>query len=498
MLSKLVQQAKRRLAAVSPGARKAARGRRARFETLELRALLSASHGRMHHWSGGTMDAPHRADQQRFGDAGMFAPVHYHRAFDGGGAYDGYRNEFGYYRPEMRREPHFGSYRRTPMTWYSYSPPAPARVQPPIIPQPVAASPLPPVSPPASPPVFAEDRRPSSGGRSTEPAKGTAPPDTGIIGLPPLPGAFPLPSSVTGAGKTVAEVIANRATTIGNTLGRISTIDGVSLASSILATRTDSSINISALPIEIRDTVFDRLLLVATDWSGLDIANSATAADAALPGEASVDDFLAADETTTAANALTPDQTLQQERDAVDEVLRGLHDLTDAAEINIPADSTSDGPGTDLYDPIENAKEIALDEVIDAGMVLLQATGDANESTYDLLAASSADAEFIGSHIRMMPSVGLHQALDVTADVSLPANRDELPAAEEATPAAEPQADTLKETTRPMVRSAAATIGFTTLFGVVAGKRESERRRRSAEAYQARIRPIRRVWRPDA
>jgi hypothetical protein len=436
----------------------------------------------MHHSSGDLMDGYYRADRQRFGDDAMFAPVHYHRSFDGGGIHDGFRNEFGAYRSDMWREPHFSSF-RPHTSWYS----PPMTAQAPIMSKPIVATMPKPISAPTTPPVFAEDRPPSSDAGRVEPVRATASPDTGMIG-----GA---PSAITGAGKTVAETLTKNSTTIGNTLGRISTIDGVSLASAIQAIKSDTSINMAALPMTIRDAAFDRLVLLATEDLVFEIAAAAVVDNATLAGGQTTDDFLCADET-TAATGVTPCEVVQQERAALDEVLRGLHDVGDAGTMEVHANQNNQKDGEELAVPLDDAKIVALEAALDGGMVLLPATGDANESDYDLLVVSSADEEFIGTHLRLSASVGLHQALDVAADAPQPSSQRESPPVGESAPAAEPQPNAMDEIKQPLVRSAAATVGFTTLLGVVAGKRQNERRRRSAEAYQARIRPIKRALRP--
>jgi hypothetical protein len=283
-------------------------------------------------------------------------------------------------------------------------------------------------------------------------------------------------------------------------LGGISAIEDVSLASAMQTIKSEAvSLPSTLSPAAIRDAAFERLLLVASDSYG-DATASTTASRAMELGGESLGDFILTNAPQTVEDSVASKNTLDIEREALDEVLRGLHDVS-----GLPSDLTEglvdsgEEVGTHNTDvALEPSSDAALtaDDIEGGGMVLLQATGDANESAYDLVAASGADAEFINAHLGMEASVGLHQALDVAADVSSPTSRDESLPDADATPASEPQASATNKAEKPLVRQAAATVGATALFGLFARNRGDERRRKSAEAYQARMRPVMRVLRP--
>ncbi len=175
-------------------------------------------------------------------------------------------------------------------------------------------------------------------------------------------------------------------------------------------------------------------------------------------------------------------EAVLRELDAVDAVLQDLHDLDlllpSVTDIEIPLDMN-----------MESASDGLLGGEIDGGMVLLQATGDANANVF---AASPADLKRLAmaKPAKMEVAVGMFQAMDVavgeaphiesaprtsinSAAASDAKRNESLPGEREQTPS----------------HKAVALIGATTLTGALVGANRlgSRRGRKKPTARNRRV-----------
>jgi len=116
-------------------------------------------------------------------------------------------------------------------------------------------------------------------------------------------------------------------------------------------------------------------------------------------------DELAADVSASSSDAV------DRERAAVEEVLKKTHDVDGL----LPATAFKD---IDAQNDLQT--ETALNDLpageVDGGMVLLQATGDANTSGFDLTPVYAEHVGRFNIPAKMETSVGMFQAMDVASD----------------------------------------------------------------------------------
>jgi hypothetical protein len=160
--------------------------------------------------------------------------------------------------------------------------------------------------------------------------------------------------------------------------------------------------------------------------------------------------------------------SLEEERQAVDEVLRRLHD-PDALRDRV-SDDDGERDQTGANDSVGDDERFELDPWSNAaeGMILLQAEGDANESEINLMAVMDDGLEIADALAGVEASVGIHQAFDVAAEEGLPI-RDVIPAVEKTAP--ESQKGAAAEHESSTLHRAAAAVGATALYGVILRKR---------------------------
>jgi hypothetical protein len=247
----------------------------------------------------------------------------------------------------------------------------------------------------------------------------------------------------------------------------------------------------TALSAAAYDTAFDeyvsrRLLLAATSGSS---ADSKFEKSILQPDSTDADepcDLIQLDELSLVESDSLADDQLSRERAAVDEVLRSLHDMdNETYKTTIRAHGTR-GEGVEavlrarigLSHPAGEPDELPSIEVLEVGMVLLQATGDANDSPYDLAAIEKGSFDLPAIRWASELSIGVQQAFDVSAD-DLPAR-----VADPATRLVPPSADEARtdspQKTEPSSRQQAATVfGISTLLGAILPGQIRRRRSRS-------------------
>lgn len=236
----------------------------------------------------------------------------------------------------------------------------------------------------------------------------------------------------------------------------------------------DNSI-VAMLTATARDLAFrdyaPNLLLLSTAASN-DRVNLGSSAKDAAPIE-SLDGFIRPYSESFVDDLVHSTDSVTQEREAINRVLRDLRDVETPLPANAPtasaveeSDNSQDlNVEIDLWQTESIADEMPAGEV-QGGMVLLQSTGDANESGFDLTPVYAERIERFNMPASMETSVGLIQAIDVAAD-EIPVSDSARPANSTAEPQSQIQTDDRLQTQReePTSRKSAALVGATTLTG---------------------------------
>jgi hypothetical protein len=157
-------------------------------------------------------------------------------------------------------------------------------------------------------------------------------------------------------------------------------------------------------------------LLLATSTTNSQLATSLKSNDQALPISDTSDGFIHLSDSVSQDLFVAYTDAIAQERAAVEEVLKSLKDADslpsnlDGGEVAnaFAALSERDGQIADLV--FGGTFELAD---ADGGMVLLKATGDANQSPINLASIADAHPDFFSGHAEVEPSVGLYQAIDM-------------------------------------------------------------------------------------
>ncbi len=214
-------------------------------------------------------------------------------------------------------------------------------------------------------------------------------------------------------------------------------------------------------------------LLLVTTGIGNDRACLTSADD--LSGQAgdALDDFIRLSDFALADDEVIAGKAVERERAAVDAVLQRLQDLdslpSELGNTDTGREETgsaneaglwSDGP---FPAPLENVALAAAE----GGMVLLQASGEANESAINLANVAGDHLDLLNARVGVEASIGFYQAVDVGSD---DLSADNLPTAN---PAVEPARQARPDNRYSndgggeSPRKAAATVGASTLVGAL-------------------------------
>ena len=241
-----------------------------------------------------------------------------------------------------------------------------------------------------------------------------------------------------------------------------SAISELPITSQFVSRDASTATVLNAVAREVAFQEFSPSLFQANATTAYDRANVNAIAQDAMQSDV-VDGWIRpVDESTVDVSANSSD-AVARERAAVDAVLEDLQDV----DTLLPATAFQD---VDSQNDLQT--ETALNDLpageVDGGMVLLQATGDANASGFDL---TPVYAEYVGRFnmpAKMETSVGMFQAMDVASDdapivetvqqtdAPMQLNRDARP--EDKLPAKREQSSANK---------AATIIGVTTLTGAL-------------------------------
>jgi hypothetical protein len=235
--------------------------------------------------------------------------------------------------------------------------------------------------------------------------------------------------------------------------------------------------SIAALSAIARDLVFQdyapQLLLMAAN-SSYDHGNVGMVSSKAAQSEV-LEGFLLPSDQSQISEVADPKDAVAREREAVDAVLDELRDVDSVPatqnDVASSVDNTSGDQSADMKVDLE-FEAIAADELpageVDGGMVLLQSTGDVNESAFDLAPVYAEQLKNVVVKAGMETSIGWYQAMDVAVDENTSAE-----AAEPADLIVEPQADMRLDKALPVNHEAttsnraAAALGATALTGAL-------------------------------
>lgn len=293
----------------------------------------------------------------------------------------------------------------------------------------------------------------------------------------------PAPDSTTNQ-KPSAAIHGNDFLSFGNLLSSatlasaavIANLDTTTAASTTTSQNatTDSTISATAFETAFQDYASEKWLIATAGVLDASSDHEQVAdAWAKLPVDADdTDGYLQTTEVSPLDAIDQATDLLSKERQAIDEVLRGLHDPL--------KQKTSVANSFNAYDLNEFSEQSAsASHAADENMILLEATGDANTSEFDLLAAFEGGLEVLGSPLGVEVSVGVHQAFDVAAE-DIPAMNDG-PRVELAEPQPQSGADkgASTEPETPLFRRAAATIGVSIMLGLAFRQRTTNKELRA-------------------
>jgi hypothetical protein len=229
----------------------------------------------------------------------------------------------------------------------------------------------------------------------------------------------------------------------------------------ILSRETGSIAALSAAARELAFQDYSSKLFQVNVTTSYDRANVGTLGTEAIPSDV-LDGFIRPTDESAVDDVANSTDAVARERDAVDAVLQSLHDVDKL----LPSAASND---VDFQ--IDLQTETAADGLpvneVDGGMVMLQSTGDANESGFDLTPVYANQLERFDAPAKMETSVGLFQAIDVAADETPISD-----AAQQTDPAIELNRDIKLNDNLPAKREksshkAAAILGATTLTGAL-------------------------------
>jgi hypothetical protein len=193
-----------------------------------------------------------------------------------------------------------------------------------------------------------------------------------------------------------------------------------------LYSHDSSAAPISVVSAALRDIVFQSYLpnMIATT-SVITNDRSNVVPLSQEPGSPiPLDGFIEQSDELFAEIGAAPSNALTLEANTVNNIVRSLRDVEAPAERSLaePAAVGELNAGNLPTFTIDLQTDFTLDEVaalpVEGGMVLLQSTGDANASSFDLTPLYATHMDSLVAPTSMEASVGVYQALDVAADES--------------------------------------------------------------------------------
>ncbi len=183
-----------------------------------------------------------------------------------------------------------------------------------------------------------------------------------------------------------------------------------SVVSPIVSRETNAVATLAAAARDLAFQEFSPKLFQAIGTNSYEGTTLGALGTATTPSDV-LDGFIPPSDPSVADDVVHSTDAVAREREAVDAVLRDLHDV----DRLLPATASTDANLT-----IDSPTEMTADDIrvndVDGGMVLLQSTGDVNESGFDLTPVYADRVERFDVPAGMETSVGFYQAVDVAAD----------------------------------------------------------------------------------
>jgi len=262
-----------------------------------------------------------------------------------------------------------------------------------------------------------------------------------------------------------------------NVLGVASTLVDLPVVPQFIVRDATSAAALSTVARDVALRDYAPRLPLMNAASPYDRATLMSSATEALSWEA-LDGFIATYDETFASDLSNPAGALSREREAVNAVLQELEGVAlPVAPSSIEAISPIDGANNEVMSDIltelwniENLADGILAGEVDRGMVLLQSTGDANESNIDLTQVYADQVERFEAPVAMETSIGLYQAVDVALEEG-PLSDPAQPASSTTQAPRELKLDVPLPEQREQSASpkAAALVGASTLVGALLG-----------------------------
>lgn len=248
-------------------------------------------------------------------------------------------------------------------------------------------------------------------------------------------------------------------------------LSAIPTASQIVTRDIDSAAMLSSGALDVAFQSYASQLLLVTTSARNDHVTTKAVDDASVPAGEVFDGFIGLTDVAIASDEKVPLNAEQQEREAVDAVLRDLQDLealpVDPMSAVREVDSESVTVDTELHlSPFNNPLDEMPVNDAEGGMVMLEASDDTNESVLNLVDAHDDSLAQFNVPVGVEASVGFYQAVDAAIE-DVPAAANLAPATPAVEPARqnEPDNQLSTESETGSSRKAAAVIGATTFVG---------------------------------
>jgi hypothetical protein len=358
------------------------------IERLESRAMLSATMGSPPYGHAGPEFGPPHIDGPPADEMAIFGsephPVIHNETVEMRPADDGFGDAAGPAMPPPRRRP------------------APLRAPAPVIL--VPNDPGPPVDPV---PDVATPSSPASNPVVSSPIRAPTP----TLDVPPIENITSSPTSAPAVAPNI------------NFISTQQVLNSIPSAAQIVTRNVDSAALVNAGALDSAFNAYNpQLLLAAASVAELDrdelhaAAEANKAMDTELSGFLSEPNVLSGDAIKASADAV------ERERQAVDAALSDLHDY-DPLTVDSAMIGEENGEGQKEFDrataDADAADELLFDQ--DGGMVMLEATGDANTNAVLPGSHEAAESLAVPVPIGVEAAVGIYQAMDIATEESVAA-----------------------------------------------------------------------------
>jgi hypothetical protein len=267
---------------------------------------------------------------------------------------------------------------------------------------------------------------------------------------------------------------------------------------STLTSHDSANSAISAVAAALRDIVFQdyspRLPVLSNSTNNDRPTVISLGNDSATPQE--LEGFIQPADESAADFSVEPSASLTSETDVVNQILHELHNVEAPPTVSTDNGSAvAELAGGKIGNfTIDLQTDFAADDIasvqFDGGMVLLQSTGDANASSFDLTPMYAMQVDSFVAPVPMEASVGVYQALDVASDD--PPMTESQPAGTNNNPELEMPAQSSLPLKREQntTQKAASLVGVTAVTGAMVWMSRARRKTEEESAAAQKRRAI--------